>query len=62
MNDLLDPVSASPGGPEQEKALDLLNTHTHYYLAQVRNIITFEHNNINPPMFVLLWEWHPSVR
>ncbi len=33
--DLLNPEHASPGGPEQERALELLNTHTYYYLAQV---------------------------
>ena len=35
INDLLCPEFATPGGPEQERALELLNTHTNYYLAQV---------------------------
>ena len=35
IEDLLDPNASSAGSPEREKALDLLNTHSFYYLAQV---------------------------
>ena len=35
INDLLCPEFAAPGGHEQERALELLNTHTNYYLAQL---------------------------
>ena len=35
INDILCPDFASAGGPEQDKALELLNTHTNFYLAQV---------------------------
>ena len=32
--DILNPDSATPNSPERRKALDLLNTHTYYFLAQ----------------------------